>query len=57
MPGVEAVTPIDDRTFDGVIAASVGPISGTFSFRAEIVESDPPREMRAVVLVFAATAC
>lgn len=49
LPGVEAVTQIDDRTFDGMIAASVGPINGKFSFRARIIESKPPREMRAQV--------
>lgn len=49
LPGVGEVTRIDDRTFDGTIAASVGPISGTFSFRARIVESNPPREMAAKV--------
>jgi uncharacterized protein len=49
MPGVEEVQQIDDRTFDGKIAASVGPISGHFSFRAHLVESDPPREMRGEV--------
>ena len=47
MPGVENVTQIDDRTFDGIIAASVGPISGKFSFRAHIVDSVPPSEMTA----------
>ena len=45
MPGVEEVTLIDDRTFDGVIAAAVGPISGKFSFRARIVECTPPTAM------------
>ena len=49
MPGVGNVTRIDDRTFDAAIAASVGPISGTFSFRARIVESDPPTEMAAEI--------
>jgi carbon monoxide dehydrogenase subunit G len=49
MPGVENVTQIDDRTFDAAIAASVGPISGKFSFRAHIVESNPPTEMAAEV--------
>ena len=49
MPGVEEVVQIDERTFDGVINASVGPIAGKFSFRAHIVESDPPRAMRAEV--------
>ncbi len=49
MPGVEEVQQIDDRTFDGTIAASVGPISGKFVFRAHILESDPPRELTAEV--------
>ena len=50
MPGMESVTQIDDRTFDGTIFASVGPISGTFSFRAHILDSTPPRSMTAEVL-------
>lgn len=45
LPGLEKVTQIDDRTFDGVIGAAVGPISGKFSFRATIVESTPPKAM------------
>lgn len=45
MPGLEKVTQIDDRTFDGVIGATVGPISGKFTFRATIVESTPPKEL------------
>ena len=49
VPGLEEVVRVDDRTFDGVISASVGPISGKFSFRAHMVESDPPREMVARV--------
>jgi carbon monoxide dehydrogenase subunit G len=42
LPGLDKVTQIDERTFDGVIGAAVGPISGKFSFRATIVESTPP---------------
>jgi carbon monoxide dehydrogenase subunit G len=49
MPGVENVTLVDDRTFDGIIAASVGPIAGKFLFRAHILESDPPRELTAEI--------
>jgi carbon monoxide dehydrogenase subunit G len=45
MPGLEKVTQIDERTFGGIIAASVGPISGQFSFRATIVDSKPPDEL------------
>jgi uncharacterized protein len=49
MPGVEHVTQVDDRTFDGVISARVGPMSGKFSFRARIVESKPPSELLAKI--------
>lgn len=49
MPGVEQVTQIDDHTFDGVMTARVGPMSGKFAFRAKIVESDPPRQLAANV--------
>lgn len=45
VPGIEEVTQVDDRTFDGVILASVGPMSGKFSFRAQIVESNPTSDM------------
>lgn len=45
LPGLEEVKQIDDRTFDGVIVASVGPISGKFSFRSTIVESRAPEQM------------
>ncbi len=45
LPGLEQVKQIDDKTFDGVLSATVGPISGEFSFRAKIVESYPPRKM------------
>ena len=49
MPGVDHVTMVDARTFDGSIEARVGPISGEFSFRAHIVDSNPPRELKAEV--------
>jgi len=45
IPGLQSAAQIDDHTFDGVIEATVGPISGKFSFRAQIIESDPPREL------------
>lgn len=45
LPGIDEVTQIDDKTFDGVISAAVGPISGKFSFRSTIVESDPPAQL------------
>lgn len=49
VPGVENVTQIDDRTFEGSIEATVGPISGEFPFRAQIEESKPPTELSARV--------
>ncbi|MGH7835766.1 MAG: CoxG family protein [Candidatus Binatia bacterium] len=49
VPGVEEVTQLDERTFDGSISARVGPISGSFSFRASIVDSKPPDELTARV--------
>jgi carbon monoxide dehydrogenase subunit G len=45
LPGIEEVKQIDDTTFEGVLAAAVGPISGKFSFRSTIVESRPPEQM------------
>lgn len=45
LPGIDEIKQIDDRTFDGVISATVGPISGKFSFRSTIVESRPPEQM------------
>ena len=48
--GVENVKKIDDKTFEGTIAASVGPISGQFAFTAQIVDSDPPKSMSSQVV-------
>jgi uncharacterized protein len=45
LPGIEEVKQIDDKTFEGALAAAVGPISGKFSFRSTIVESRPPDQM------------
>ncbi|MET0501855.1 MAG: SRPBCC domain-containing protein [Candidatus Binatia bacterium] len=45
LPGIEEVRQIDDQTFEGALAAAVGPISGKFTFRATIVESRPPEQM------------
>ena len=45
LPGIDEVRQIDDKTFDGIISATVGPISGKFSFRSTIVESRPPEQM------------
>ena len=45
LPGIDEVNQIDDKTFDGIISATVGPISGKFNFRSTIVESRPPEQM------------
>ena len=45
VPGLERATAIDDRTFEGLVTATVGPISGNFTFRSTIVESAPPTSM------------
>lgn len=45
VPGLEQVAQIDERTFDGVVSATVGPISGKFTFRSTILESTPPSAM------------
>ena len=45
LPGIDEVRQIDDKRFDGVISATVGPISGKFNFRSTIVESRPPEQM------------
>ncbi len=49
-PGVNDIVMIDDRTFEGGMKAQVGPVGGEFSFRAQIVESDPPARLRAEVV-------
>jgi carbon monoxide dehydrogenase subunit G len=45
LPGIDEVKQIDDKTFDGMISAAVGPISGKFNFRSTILESRPPEQM------------
>jgi carbon monoxide dehydrogenase subunit G len=45
LPGIDEVKQIDDKTFDGVISATVGPISGKFNFRSTILESRPPEQV------------
>lgn len=45
LPGIDEVKQIDDKTFDGIISATVGPMSGKFNFRSTIVESKAPEQM------------
>src|SRR5688500_9577325 len=41
----DKVKRMEDRTYAGIISATVGPISGKFNFRSTIVESRPPEQM------------
>ena len=45
IPGLESIAPVDDSTFDGVIGAKVGPITGAFRFRASITDRQEPDRM------------
>ena len=45
LPGIDEIKQVDDKAFDGMISATVGPISGKFSFRSTIIESRPPEQM------------
>jgi 2-furoyl-CoA dehydrogenase large subunit len=45
VPGVSDVRQVDDRTFEGSVRASVGPIDGDFSFRSVLAEQTFPDEL------------
>ena len=45
LPGIDEINQIDDKSFDGIISATVGPMSGKFNFRSTIVESKTPEQM------------
>lgn len=45
VPGVRDVRQVDDRTFEGTIRASVGPMNGDFSFTSVIVRSAFPDDL------------
>ncbi len=45
VPGVSDVHEVDDRTFEGSVRASVGPIDGDFSFRSVLVRTDFPSDL------------
>lgn len=49
LSGVEDVQQIDADTFDGVIRASVGPISGRFNLRAHITDRQPLQQLTVLV--------
>lgn len=48
IPGCEKMEAIDERTYDTIIKAKVGPISVKFKFRTTLTELDPPRHLKAV---------
>lgn len=48
VPGIEDVQQIDDRSYDVVVKAQVGPIAARFKFKVVITEMDEPRHMKAV---------
>lgn len=45
VPGVSGVRQIDDRTFEGSVSASIGPIDGQFAFRSLITRSSFPGDL------------
>jgi carbon monoxide dehydrogenase subunit G len=45
VPGVKDVRKIDDRTFEGSITASVGPMDGDFTFTAVITRAVFPDDL------------
>jgi carbon monoxide dehydrogenase subunit G len=49
MPGVQDIRQLDEKTFEGTITASVGPIDGNFAFRSEMTEATFPDHLTVVV--------
>jgi carbon monoxide dehydrogenase subunit G len=45
VPGVSDVRQIDDRTFEGSVRASVGPVDGDFWFRSVLVRTEFPSDL------------
>jgi carbon monoxide dehydrogenase subunit G len=42
MPGVQDIRQVDERTFEGTVSASVGPIDGSFAFRSVMTRAEFP---------------
>lgn len=49
IPGVRELRQVDDRTFEGSVVASVGPIDGDFSFTSTIERADYPDGLEVIV--------
>ena len=45
VPGVSEVRQIDPSTFAGVVRASIGPIDGSFTFKAVLTDRHPPSDV------------
>ena len=43
VPGCEKVGRIDEKTFESIVSARVGPVTARFQSTTTIVEKDPPR--------------
>lgn len=48
IPGCEKMEAIDERTYDSIVGAKVGPISAKFKFKTTLIELDPPRHLKAI---------
>ena len=45
MPGVESVTAVDDKTYEGRLKVKVGPISAQFGGKVTLVEVEAPHRL------------
>jgi carbon monoxide dehydrogenase subunit G len=48
VPGAEKMEAIDEKTYESVVKAKVGPIAVSFKFTTTLAETDPPRYLKAV---------
>lgn len=48
IPGCEKMVLIDDRNYDSIVAAKVGPITVRFQFATALTEIVPPTHLKAV---------
>jgi carbon monoxide dehydrogenase subunit G len=49
MPGVQDIRQLDERTFEGTIAAAVGPVDGQFAFRSVLTRAIFPDDLTVAV--------
>lgn len=47
VPGVEKIEAVDEKTYDSIVGAKVGPINARFKFRTTLTELDPPKHLKA----------